>query len=127
MYSRVLLYFAILCGVTACKSVQINSKKVLKHVVCFQFKEEVSEEKKVQAIQIFWKLKDQIPQIKKFEGGENISASGLDKGFSHCFILSFENEAARDIYLPHPAHVKVVEENKPLFSDLMVVDIWGEE
>ena len=50
-----------------------------------------------------------------------------DKGLTHCFILTFESETARDIYLPHPEHMRVVEENKPVLSDLLVVDLWGEE
>ena len=96
-------------------------------MVSFQFKEEVSEERRAQAVQNFLDLKNEIPEIKKFEGGKNISTGGLNKGFTHCFILTFESEAAKDIYLPHPAHVRVVEENKPLFSDLLVFDVWGEE
>jgi hypothetical protein len=25
-------------------------------------------------------------------------------GFTHCFIVSFADAAARDVYLPHPLH-----------------------
>ena len=127
MNAKALLYLALLWGISSCSSASVNKQKVLRHVVSFQFKEEISEAQKAQAIQRFWDLQDKIPEIKKFEGGENISVAGLDKEFTHCFVLTFENEAARDIYLPHPAHTKVVEENKPMLKDLLVVDFWGEE
>lgn len=104
-----------------------NKKTVLRHVVAFQFKENVSTIRQEQAINDFLALKDLIPEIKNFEGGNEISTGGRNKGFSHCFVLTFENEAARDVYLPHPAHMDVVNKNKPLFNDLLVLDYWGEE
>lgn len=123
----VLLGLSILLCFFACSTKQNSKQKVLRHVVSFQFNEDISEERKAQAVQDFFALKDEIPEIKKFEGGENINEQGLNKGFTHWFVLTFENEAARDIYLPHPAHQRVVEKNKPLFKDLLVVDYWGEE
>ena len=104
-----------------------SQQKVLRHVVSFQFKDELTAERKAQAIKDFVALKDEIPEIKKFEGGEDISVEGLDKEFTHCFILTFENEEARDSYIPHPAHLRLVEKNKPLMKDIIVLDVWGEE
>ncbi len=104
-----------------------KKKPVLRHVVSFQFKDEVTEERRAQAVKDFLDLKNRIPEIKKFEGGENISVEGYDKGFTHCYVLTFENEEGRSIYLPHPAHIEVAKKNKPLMKDLFVVDYWGEE
>ncbi|MEM7659686.1 MAG: Dabb family protein [Bacteroidota bacterium] len=104
-----------------------HTQKVLRHVVTFQFKDEVTTERREQAVQDFLALADEIPEIKSFEGGANISVEGLNSGYTHCFILTFENEAARDIYLPHPAHKKLAERNKPLMKALVVMDVWGEE
>ena len=36
--------------------------------------------------------------------GLNSSPEGKDHGFTHCFTLTFDSEADRDAYLPHPAH-----------------------
>lgn len=124
---KVLLLLATLWSFSSCSSARTGKKRVLRHIVSFQFREGIPEEKKARAIQLFLNLKDEIPEIKKFEGGENISQASLSKKFTHCFILTFESEADRDIYLPHPAHAQVVEANKPLFSDLLVVDVWGKE
>lgn len=104
-----------------------KKKPVLRHVVSFQFKEEVTPERRAQAVKDFLDLKNRIPEIIKFEGGENISVEGYDKGFTHCYVLTFENEEGRSIYLPHPAHMEVAKKNKPLMKDLFVVDYWGEE
>lgn len=104
-----------------------DQKAVLRHVVSFQFKDEITTERRAQAVKDFLDLKHRIPEIKKFEGGENISEEGYDKGFTHCFVLTFENEEGRGVYISHPAHIEVVKKNKPLMKDLFVVDYWGEE
>jgi len=130
-----LLCLAVFCSLTACStksasaSMQekaISKQKVLKHIVALKFKENVSKEKRQQAIQNFRELEGEIPEILAFEGGEEISVGDLAKGFTHCFILTFKNEAARDTYLPHPAHMRVAKQNKPMLSDLLVVDVWSE-
>lgn len=120
-----LLSLTIVFGTLSCTTEALNEQKVWRHVVTFQFKEEVTAARKDQAIKDFLALKDEIPEIKSFEGGEDRSVEGLNQGFTHCFILTFENEAARDIYLPHPAHKKLAEKNKPLMQNLVVLDVWG--
>ena len=39
-----------------------------------------------------------------FEHGVNNSPENLNQGFTHVYQLTFVNAAARDTYLPHPAH-----------------------
>ncbi|HEX9046301.1 MAG TPA: Dabb family protein [Verrucomicrobiae bacterium] len=36
--------------------------------------------------------------------GTNVGPENLNKGFTHCFALSFKSAADRDAYLKHPAH-----------------------
>lgn len=127
-----LLCLVVFCSLIACSTKgtqkqEVSKQKVLKHIVALQFKEEISKEKREQAIQNFRDLKGEIPEIIAFEGGEDISVENLSKGFTHCFILTFKNKAARDAYLPHPAHMRVAKQNKPMLSDLLVVDVWSEE
>ncbi|MEM8525205.1 MAG: Dabb family protein [Bacteroidota bacterium] len=139
-----LLCLAIFCSLMACSTKdaetqkqEISSQKaevkaemeekVLKHIVALQFKEEISKEEREKAIQRFRDLEGEIPEILAFEGGGDISVEDLNKGFTHCFILTFKDEAARDAYLPHPAHMDVANKNKPMLSDLLVVDVWSEQ
>jgi hypothetical protein len=49
-------------------------------------------------------LKDKIPGIVAFEHGVNHSPEGLNQNFTHVYLLTFEDEAARNAYLPHPEH-----------------------
>ena len=49
-------------------------------------------------------LKDKIPGILSFGGGPYSSAEGLNKGFTHGFVMTFPDAPARDAYLPHPEH-----------------------
>ena len=76
----------------------------VRHVVVFKFKPDASPEKIRQITEGFAALKDQIPGILAFEHGVNNSPEKLDQGFTHVYQLTFTNAAARDVYLPHPAH-----------------------
>ena len=67
-------------------------------------------------------LQKSIPGIVSIEWGTNNSPEGLNKDFSHCFIVTFENEEARTTYLPHPDHQAFVNLLKPLLEDVFVID-----
>jgi hypothetical protein len=49
-------------------------------------------------------LKGQIAGILDFSGGPNLSPEGLDRGYTHGFVMTFADEASLKAYLPHPAH-----------------------
>jgi hypothetical protein len=46
----------------------------------------------------------QDPGILSVTCGKDNSPEGLQKGFTHGFTVDFVDAAARDNYLPHPAH-----------------------
>jgi hypothetical protein len=52
-------------------------------------------------------LQSQIPGIIAVTTGADCSPEGLQRGFTHGFTVDFIDAAARDAYLPHPAHQKV--------------------
>ena len=54
--------------------------------------------------------------------GTNSSPEGLDKGFTHCWIVVFKTAKDRDAYLVHPAHKAFVEFALPLIEEALVVD-----
>ena len=109
---------------TTTQSMEKNTAKQLRHVVLFKFKEGTAAEdiQKVEAA--FSALPAKIPQIKGYEWGTNNSPEGLDKGFTHCFFLTFESEADRAIYLPHPDHKAFGEVLTPYLDDVLVLDYW---
>jgi hypothetical protein len=58
-------------------------------------------------------LKEKIPGILDFCGGAYSSGEGLNRGYTHGFIMTFESAAARDGYLVHPEHVAVAQRLLP--------------
>ncbi len=48
----------------------------------------------------------------------------MDQGFTHCFFLTFKNEADRDAYLPHPAHKEFGALLGPVLDKVLVIDYW---
>ena len=52
---------------------------------------------------------------------------GLAQGFTHCFFVTFKDEAARAAYLPHPEHKAFVDLMKPHMEKVLVIDYWAEK
>ncbi|MFM7851875.1 MAG: Dabb family protein, partial [Flammeovirgaceae bacterium] len=46
------------------------------------------------------------------------------QGFTHCFLVTFRDEAGRAAYLPHAEHLKFVDLVKPRLEGVLVVDYW---
>ena len=99
-------------------------EKVLRHVVSFKFKEGASNCEIQEVEKQFVALKDKIPGILSLEWGKNNSPEGLNKDFTHCFIVTFKDEKAREVYLPHPDHKAFVSILKPILDDVFVIDFW---
>lgn len=96
------------------------------HVVCFKFKEGVTQEQIDKVCKDFALLRKKAPGIVKYQAGVNNSPEGLNKGFTHCFIVTFQDAKARDEYIPHPAHQEFVATLKDLIADVFVVDFEAE-
>lgn len=97
----------------------------LRHIVLFKFKDSSTPEDIRRIEEAFASLPSQIDEIKDFEWGTNNSPEGLDKGFTHSFLVTFDSEEGRDIYLPHPAHQEFVDLVGPHVDDVLVVDYWA--
>lgn len=95
---------------------------LLKHVVFFKWHDAVSEEKINELVGVFAALPSKIDVIQDLEYGADVSVEGLQKGYTHCFILTFASEKERDIYLPHPDHKALGEAIGPYLDDVMVID-----
>lgn len=101
-----------------------TEKEAVRHVVVFKYTEDATEAQIQEITDAFKALKDKIPGITGFEYGVNNSPEGLNQGFTHVYLMTFENEAARDVYLPHPEH-KVFGEllmGSGIFDGAYVVD-----
>ena len=116
---------AILCLSMNLEAADSNGK--LRHVVSFKFKPDASKEQIDAVVVAFRELQKTIPQIQAFEWGTNVSPEKHDKGFTHCFILTFESEKDRDDYLVHPEHKKFGSNLGPVLGDVFVIDYWSKD
>jgi hypothetical protein len=133
---QILLVAGISCGLTmqamaqtkpAAKSKpkQEQSAPVLRHVVLFKFKDTSTPEQVKVVQQAFSALPGKINTIQDYEWGTNVSPENLAQGFTHCFMVTFKNEADRDGYLPHPAHKEFVNVLGPHLDKVLVFDFIG--
>ncbi len=115
---------AILCAVTLAgvPAAAVAAEKI-QHVVSFKFKRTATREDIKRVETAFAGLKKKIPQIKALEWGTNISPENLNKGFTHCWILTFSSTQARDAYLVHPYHKEFGKNLSPVLEDVFVIDI----
>ncbi|MDQ3392926.1 MAG: Dabb family protein [Bacteroidota bacterium] len=104
----------IICGVLAFAvttslflSGFLTAKKdQVRHIVIFKYKPGTKDEQIEKVNKAFGELKNTIPGIVSFEYGINDSPENKNLGFTHVYLLTFENAEARDTYLPHPEHKK---------------------
>lgn len=98
----------------------------LRHVVLFKFKADATEKQIQEIVAGFEALPKKIDGITNFEWGTDNSPEGLADGFTHCFVVSFKDAAARDAYLPHQAHKDFVAILRPRLDKVLVVDYFAQ-
>lgn len=111
-----------LCTLAMLAASTLAADEPIRHVVHFKFKKEATPEQIKTITDGFAALKGKISEVEAIEWGTNASPEGLDKGFTHCWIVSFKNAAGRDAYLVHPAHKAFVELLMPSLDEALVVD-----
>lgn len=53
--------------------------------------------------------REAIPGVLELVHGPSVSVEHLEQGYDHCLHVRFADAAARDAYLPHPAHAPLAE------------------
>ncbi len=137
MKNSIKLNLALLTAIAAFTTVSCNSsdtealmksataqKKSLRHIVMFQFKADATPEQIKLIEDEFAKLPSKINTITGYEWGINVSKEDKSQGFTHCFVVSFKDQAGLDIYSPHPAHLAFVEVLKPSLEKVLVLDFY---
>jgi len=93
-------------------------------MVLLKFKDDATAAQ-VREIEVaFCRLPSATGVIHSLEWGTNVSPENLDQGYTHCFFLTFKNEADRDAYLPHPAHKEFGALLGPVLDKVLVIDYW---
>jgi hypothetical protein len=118
-------YPILLCSLFLATVMTTSAAEKLNHVVSFKFKSTAApaDIKKVETA--FEALKKQIPEIASLEWGTNVSKENKDKGFTHCFILTFKSEKDLNTYINHPDHKAFGKIVGPMLDDVFVIDFWA--
>jgi len=104
MKIKLMMIAAIVCAGFLAFAFKASTQ--VKHVVVFKYKPSATPEQIEEVTAAFKALKGKIPGIVSFEYGTNNSPEKLNKGFTHVYLLTFTDAAARDAYLPHAEHKK---------------------
>jgi hypothetical protein len=84
-----------------------NIMSKVKHIGLIKFKEGTAQDQIDSLFQEIMDMSETVPGIEDYVSGENSSPEGLNQGFTHAFIMTFTDTAARDAYLPHPDHERI--------------------
>jgi hypothetical protein len=94
----------------------------IKHVALTKFKAGTTEDQIQKAFEELMDLSELVPAVEDYVAGPNNSPEGLNKGYTHGFVMTFTDAAARDAYLTHPDHERVKASVLPLIEDVLVFD-----
>ncbi|KAF2497951.1 dabb-domain-containing protein [Lophium mytilinum] len=100
------------------------------HIVLFEFKPTTTHAQIEHTCEQFLALGEKCihpttkkPYVKSVKGGRDNSPEGHQGGFSHGFVVEFENEEDRKYYLESdPSHVQFTKDVGPIIQNVRVVD-----
>ncbi len=107
---------------SAGSSLRAEESGPFRHFVSFQFKAGTGEDKINEIVTGFLALKGKIDTIIALEWGGTENIEPRNDGFTHSFLVSFENKAGLEVYLPHPAHQEFVKLLRPHLEKVYVFD-----
>ena len=94
----------------------------VKHIALLKFKEGTTQEQIDQTFDQILELSESIDGIEDYVSGVNNSPEGLNQGYTHGFVMTFKDAAARDAYLPHADHERVKSTVLPSLESVLVFD-----
>jgi len=99
---------------------ELNPK--VKHVALLKFKEGTSQEQIDDVFNQLLDLSENVSGIDDYVAGPNNSPEGLSEGFTHGFVMTFHDAAARDAYLTHADHERFKGNALPVVDKVVVFD-----
>jgi hypothetical protein len=94
----------------------------VQHIALMKFKGETTEEQIDKAFDEFLDLSETVDGIENYVSGSNNSPEGQNHGYTHGYVMTFADAAARDAYLSHAALTKLRESLAPLVDSTVVFD-----
>lgn len=93
-----------------------------RHFGMFQFKEGVNNKEIDECFSTMQSMVGKIPGFLEIEYGPYDSSEGLNDGYTHGFIMTFDSPESREAYLPHPIHETVKDFVVPKLERVVVFD-----
>jgi hypothetical protein len=104
----------------------VNGAQKLRHVVLFKFKDTASQTDIAKIENEFRALATtKVPQVRGFESGTHVGKESSNQGFTHGFLLTFDNEQDRDTYMAHDDHKAFVKLQQGIVENKIVLAFWG--
>lgn len=94
----------------------------VKHIALIKFKEGTTQEQIDKVFEDLLELSESIPGIEDYVAGDDFTTEGLNQGFTHGFIMTFQDKPARDAYMTHPEQERVKVLVAPFFEAVLVFD-----
>ena len=96
---------------------------MIQHIVLIKPRDGVQPAALTRLAEALAALPGKIPGITGYTWGPNASPEGLNRGYTHGFVMLFADAAARDAYLPHPDHVAIGPLMQPVAEEVLVYDL----
>src|SRR5262245_26907637 len=94
----------------------------VQHMVVVKFKPDIAEKAITNLMDELRRFWSKTPGITYYAAGPYSSPERLNQGYTHGFLVTFDNPAARDAYLRDPEHEKVVTRVLPMLDGLLAFD-----
>ncbi|EPY6784027.1 Dabb family protein [Klebsiella pneumoniae] len=95
---------------------------MIRHILLIRFTTEATRGQIASVRSAFLSVPARIQGVTSVEWGENNSPEEKNAGYTHCVMMTFADEAARQRYLPHPEHEAIKNIFRPILNDIIVFD-----
>ena len=95
---------------------------MIRHILFITLTDDASPEQINAVRQAFLHIPKLVEGVISVEWGINDSPEAKNAGFTHCVLMTFADEAARQRYLPHPAHDALKSIFRLVLQDIVVLD-----
>lgn len=94
----------------------------VKHIALLKFKQGTTQEQIDELFEALLDVSENVEGIDDYVSGPNASPENLNQGYTHAFVMTFHDTAARDAYLTHPEHEGFKNEFLPIVDSVLVFD-----
>ena len=93
---------------------------MIRHILLIRFTPEATTLQIASVREAFLSVPVRIQGVASVEWGENNSPGGKNVGYTHCVMMTFADEAARQRYLAHPEHGAIKEIFRPILNNIWI-------